>query len=162
MAEVFMLGGRAYRSAATAPTFAQRGFLMGVTRTHALDATIARDGDLLAAIFSAGCASTLLAALLVETDNAWTREAAIKNAAFFDGLTADEDHAALLAALEGLLAGFFPPSGTSSPDSPTSSTRAATGKAARKPRRRRVAMPAIDTASSPTSSPPSPSSADSA
>jgi hypothetical protein len=160
MAEAYVLGGRPYRSPAQQPTFAQRGYLMGTLRTHKIDVAINKDADVLAAIFSTGCASALLSGLLVEDGAAWTREKAIKNAAYFDGLTTDDDFTALCAALESLLAGFFPLTGSSSTASPTSSTPPA--RKARKQRRPRVPTPTSDTASSPDSSPHSPSSAVSA
>lgn len=151
MAVCYLLGGRPYRSAAQQTTFAQDGYLMGVVRAHGLDAVIQRDGDLLAAIFTTGCASALLAGLLVEDGKPWSREDATANAARFDRLTAQEEKDQLLAALEGLLAGFFPIGARSSTASPTSSA----GKGTRRSRRATARETAAASGSS--SSPPSPS-----
>lgn len=161
MANGYLLGGRAYRSAATQPTFAQRGFIMGTLRTNGIDAVINRDGDVLGAVLDTGCATKLLAGVLVEDGNAWSREAAVTNAAFFDGLTSEEDFTALCTAVEALLVGFFSqPNAGSSTASPTSSAPSA--KAKRGTRRPRAPKPVSDTVSSPTSSPSSPSNAASA
>ena len=151
-----MLGGRAYGSAAQQPTFAQRGFLMGAVRANGLDKVINRDGDLLGAILDTGSASRLLAGLLTEDGTAWTRENALANAAYFDGLTSEEDFAQLLSALESLLAGFFAPSGTSSTPSPTSSGRRRKTSAEKRATIRATKLTS-DSAAGPTSAPPSPS-----
>ena len=147
-----MLGGRAYRSAAQQTTFAQDGYVMGVVRTHQLDDVINRGEDLLAAVFSSGSAASLLSGVLVEDGQVWSRERAIANARHFDALTAPEDKAALLAAMEGLLAGFFLDASPSSTDSPTSSGEAGTRR--RRSRRARTRTTAADTGSA--SSPVSP------
>lgn len=157
--DAYLLGGRAFGSAATQTTFAQDGYLMGVVRANKLDVAINRDEDLLAAIFQTGCASALLAGLLTEDRKPWSREDALKNAAHFDSLTAAEDKAALLAALEGLLAGFFHDAGRSStPSTATSSTRPPrkTQVRGRKPRPPALTQSSAAATGSP-SSPPSPS-----
>lgn len=154
MVNYYLLGGRSFRSAATQTTFAQDGYLMGVVRANKLDTAINRDEDMLAAIFTAGCASALLSALLVEDGKTWSRETALANVTHFDGLTADDEKALLVAALERLLIRFFPAGGSSSKASPTSSRE---GAPRRRPRRRTVAMPAITAESGPDSSPTSPS-----
>ena len=150
-----MLGGRAYGSAAQRPTFAQRGYVMGVLRTTGLDRVIAKDGDLLGAILDAGCASKLLAGLLTEDGKPWDRETALATAAFFDGLTSDEDYDAYLSAVEALLAGFLVHRGTSSTPSPTSSRRRKSS--AEKRAASRAKKLTSDSAAGPTSAPPSPS-----
>lgn len=152
----YVLGGRGYVSAAHTPTFAQRGYLMGVVRANGLDRVIAKDGDLLGAILSAGCASTLLAGLLVESGTAWTRDAALTNATFFDGLTDEADHDQLLSALEALLAGFFVNREGSSTPSPTSSGRRRK-TSAEKRAAHRARKQTSDSVAGPTSAPPSPS-----
>ena len=154
--QAYLLGGRAYGSAATQPTFAQRGWLMGLMREHKLDRVIDRNGDLLTAVLKAGCASDLLAGLLTEDRKPWHREDAEKNAAYFDGLTEPSDAQQLLDALAFLLADFFPHRGSSSTASPTSSTRPPrqTASRGRKPRRP-VTTPESSTETSPASSPPS-------
>lgn len=160
-----MLGGRAYGSAATQTTFAQDGYLMGVVRANKLDVAINRDEDLLAAIFVAGCASALLAGLLTEDRKPWSVADAKANALYFDGLTADEDKSQLLAALEGLLAGFFLGGGRSSTHSTgMSSTRPPRKTAARgrKPRLPVQTPQASAETSGPESSPSSPSALDNA
>lgn len=157
--QVYMLGGRAYGSAATQTTFAQDGWIMGLFRKHGFGKVVARDGDLLGAVLEAGAAAPLLAGLLTEDRTPWSREAAVKNAAYFDGLADPADKQALLDALALLLADFFVPGGSSSTASPTSSTRRRSQRA--KGNARKSILPATtrsdSAASGPTSSPPSPS-----
>lgn len=150
-----MLGGRAYGSAATQTTIAQSGYLMGVLRKHGLDRVINKDGDLLGAVMEAGCASALVAGLLTEDRKSWTRDEALKNAAFFDALPND-DNKVFWDALALLLADFFVPGGSSSTASPTSSTRPPRKTAARgrKPRLPANKPPNSAEMSGPESSPP--------
>jgi hypothetical protein len=129
---------------------------MGALRTHGIDRVISKDGDVLGAILDAGCASKLLAGLITEDGRKWTRDEALSNVAFFDGLTDDTEYEQYLAALESLLAGFFPRSGSSSTASPTSS-RARRKTSAEKRAARRAMTPPSDSATGPTSAPPSPS-----
>jgi hypothetical protein len=157
-----MLGGRAYGSAATQPTIAQAGYLMGVLREHGIDKVIARDGDVLGAVLKAGCASALVAGLVTEDRAPWTRESAAKHAAFFDALP-NEENAAFWDALAILLSDFFVPRGSSKTASPTSSTRPRrkTG-AERKQALRPATTPENATAITSASSLPSPSTPDGA
>lgn len=156
--EAYLLGGRAYGSAATQPTIAQSGYLMGVLRKHGLDKVIGRDGDLLGAVLEAGCASQLVAGLLTEDRRPWKRDEALKNAEFFDSLTDEASHAEFWGALSRLLPDFFPHGGSSSTASPTSSTRRGRKTEAR-PRKPRLPArpPESSTTSGLPSSPSSPS-----
>jgi hypothetical protein len=155
-----MLGGRAYRSAAQQPTFAQSGYLRGLLLTHGLYPVIESGGDVLAAIYTAGCESALIAGLIVEDGRSWSREAAAKNAQFFEGLTDAAEHAQLDDALALLLSNFTTPKGISNEASPTFSADTPKGK--RKTRRRRAETPPSAAGSGSMSSPVSPTSTASA
>lgn len=123
-----MLGGRIFSPVAGPTTFEQDAYLMALLYRHKLHTIVAAGGDVLAALLGSGEAPSFLASVLVEDGQTWSRFSADANAKAFAALTDQEEKAALLGALEGLLAGFFVGEGSSSGRSPTSS------RAARKPR----------------------------
>jgi hypothetical protein len=156
-----LLGGRAYRSAATATTFEQDAYLMALLRKHHIVEAVEADGDVLAAILGSGQIAEFLAALLVVDGTEWSRTGAELNARTFNGLTDVDDKARLFSAVESLLAGFFALGGASSVNSPTSSTATATEsqrRESRKLRRPRVTGHENSSENGPMSSPPSLSS----
>lgn len=161
MANAYLLGGRAYRSAAQQTTFQHDAYLMALLRRHKLVEVIEADGDLLGAILASGEAAELLSALLVEDGKAWNPTDAKANVGYFNALTDQESKAQLTDALILLLADFFAPGGSSSTASPTSSTRRPRRKTASRGSRVPVPAPTPQTATEngPTSSPPSPSDA---
>lgn len=150
MSEAYLLGGRAYRSAATQTTWQQDNWTMALLRKHGLSEST----DVLHAILACGEAAEFLAGWLVAKDQTWSPEVARENAAYFNGLTDPASKAQLYDVIGRLLTDFFPHGGSSSTASPTSSE----GSTRRKPGRRRATLPAISAVSGPMSSPPSPSS----
>lgn len=160
MAMVYMLGGRAYCSAATQTTIQQDARTMALLRkSPALQRAIDGDGDLLAALLDADPAQ-FVAQLLVEDGATWTPAGAARNAEFFNGLTDPASKAQFFDALTQLLADFFALGGSSSTASPTFSEPNPASPVKRRPRRRKPLVPTPPTSaeSGPVSSPSSPSS----
>jgi hypothetical protein len=166
MAHYYLLGGRAYRSAATQTTIQQDARTMALLRKYpALQRAIDGDGDLLGALLDSDPASFVAQLLVEDTDGkVWTPEDAAANAVFFNGLTDAESKAQFFDALTILLSDFFALGGSSSTASPTSSEprRERGTKGRRRRSSRRAVTPPSDSASGPASSPVSPTSTASA
>jgi hypothetical protein len=168
VAAVYMLGGRAYRSATTQTSIRQDNWTMALYRRHRVLERTRKGEDLVGILLDSNAIAGFLAGVLAEDDKPWTFADAKANEALFERLqdtAADpETRTAFYDALTLVLDDFFANGGSSWTASPTSPANENARKA-RKPRgqrRPRVMTPTNDTASGPASSPPSPSSTASA